>query len=59
MVVGALVGSVDIIASRSIVDIPTASIALIILLVLVYLKNIKEPHLILVADLLGLLIKLH
>jgi chromate transporter len=56
-VIGALVGSVIIIATRSIVDIPTALIALTAILLLVYTKKIQEPYLILVAALLGIIIK--
>lgn len=56
-VVGALVGSVFIIATRSIIDIPTAVIAVASGLALVYLKRLQEPHLILVAAALGIIIK--
>jgi chromate transporter len=56
-VIGALVGSVAIIASRSIVDIPTGLIAIIAALILIYTKKIQEPHLILTAALLGIIIK--
>ena len=57
VVVGALVGAVIIIASRTIVDIPTALIALGTGLVLIYSKKFKEPHLILLAAIIGLLIQ--
>ena len=56
-VIGALVGSVIIIATRSIVDIPTAIIAISAVLILIYIKKIHEPHIILAAALVGLLIK--
>lgn len=56
-VIGALVGSVVIIASRSIVDIQTALIAIASILALIYIKKIQEPHIILVAALIGLLLK--
>ncbi|HTD40529.1 MAG TPA: chromate transporter [Mucilaginibacter sp.] len=56
-VIGALVGSVAIIASRSIVDIPTGLMAIIAALILIYTKKIQEPHLILTAALLGIIIK--
>jgi chromate transporter len=57
-VVGALVGSVVVIASRSITDITTALIAAVTILVLLYNKKIQEPYVILIAALLGILIKI-
>lgn len=57
-VVGALVGAVIVIATRSIIDIPTALIALASLLALIYIKKIQEPYVIAVAALIGVLIKL-
>jgi chromate transporter len=57
VVVGALVGAVIIIASRAIVDIPTAVIAFLSMLALIYLKKIKEPQLIFLAAIIGMLIK--
>ena len=56
-VIGALVGSVVIIATRSIVDIPTALIALATAAALIYVKKVQEPQLIAIAALLGILIK--
>jgi chromate transporter len=56
-VVGALVGAVIVIATRSIIDIPTALIAIVSLFALIYFKNIQEPLIILIAALAGLLIK--
>lgn len=56
-VIGALVGSVIIIATRSIIDIPTALIAVIAGLALIYVKRIQEPHVIAAAAVLGILIK--
>jgi len=56
-VIGALVGSVVVIASRSIIDIPTAAIALTTGAALIYVKKIQEPHLIVAAAILGVLIK--
>jgi chromate transporter len=55
-VIGALVGSVIIIGLRSIVDIPTALIALAAVLALLYIRRLKEPYIIGVAAILGLLI---
>lgn len=57
-VVGALVGAVIIIATRSIVDIPTALIAVLTILTLLYIKKIQEPYIILVSAFIGVLIKL-
>lgn len=56
-VIGALVGSVIIIATRSIVDIPTGLIAAAAMLLLIYTKKIQEPHVIIAAALIGFLIK--
>jgi chromate transporter len=56
-VVGALVGAVIVIATRSIIDIPTALIAIASLIVLIYFKKMQEPYIILIAALAGLLIK--
>ncbi|PKB15898.1 chromate transporter [Flavobacterium sp. 5] len=57
-VIGALVGAVIVIAIRTIVDIPTALIAIGTVLTLIYVKKIQEPHIIVIAALLGALIKL-
>ncbi len=57
-VMGALMGSVFVIASRSIKDIPTLVIALLSLLVLIYIKKIKEPVIILSAAIIGVILKL-
>lgn len=57
VVVGALVGAVVIIASRAIVDIPTFIIATSAGLTLIYIKKIKEPQIILLAAVIGILIK--
>ncbi|ODS71952.1 MAG: chromate transporter [Cytophagaceae bacterium SCN 52-12] len=56
-VVGALVGSVFVIATRSIVDIPSAIIAIVTVLALIYIKKIQEPYVILIAAILGFCIK--
>lgn len=55
-VIGALVGAVIIIATRAIVDIPTALIAIFSMLALIYLKKIKEPHLILASAIIGIVL---
>jgi chromate transporter len=57
-VVGALVGAVIIIAFRTIRDIPTALIAVLTLLTMIYFKKIKEPVIIAFAAFAGLIIKL-
>lgn len=57
VVIGALVGAVIIIALRAIVDIPTALIAIFSMVALIYLKKIKEPHLILAAAVIGIVLK--
>ncbi|MRX69961.1 chromate transporter [Flavobacterium resistens] len=58
VVIGALVGSVVVISLRSIIDIPTAIIAILTVLALIYLKKIQEPYIILIAGLIGVFIKL-
>ena len=57
-VVGALLGAVIVIGSRSILDITTAVIAIAAVLSLLYIKKIQEPYLILAAAILGIIIKL-
>lgn len=56
-VIGALMGSVAIIATRSITDLPTGIIALASCLLLVFFKRLKEPAIIAVAAICGYLIK--
>lgn len=56
-VIGALVGAVVVIATRSIIDIPTALIAIASILVLIYIKKIREPYIILIAALIGVTLK--
>lgn len=56
-VVGALVGSVVVIATRSIVDLTSAVIALASILALIYVKKIQEPYIILAAAIIGYCIK--
>ncbi len=57
-VVGALAGSVIVIAIRTIKDVPTAAIALVTIVVLLQTKKIKEPQIILIAAIVGLILKL-
>ena len=56
-VIGALVGAVVIIGIRSITDIPTALIALASIFALIYVKKIQEPYIILVAAVIGIILK--
>jgi chromate transporter len=56
-VIGALIGAVFVIATRSIIDFPTAFIALLSILSLRFMKKIREPHIIFFAAVLGILIK--
>ncbi|HEX8015624.1 MAG TPA: chromate transporter, partial [Flavobacterium sp.] len=57
-VIGALVGAVVIIASRSIVDVSTALIAILTIFALIFIKKISEPIIIIIAAFSGILIKL-
>jgi chromate transporter len=57
-VIGALAGAVIVIAIRTIKDVPTALIALATTILLLICKKIKEPLVILVAALIGLIIKM-
>lgn len=57
-VVGALAGSVIVIATRSIVDIKTALIAIATIAALLYIKKIQEPYIIIASAFIGILIKL-
>lgn len=56
-VIGSLLGAVIIIATRAIIDIPTALIAVCAGLALVYIKKIQEPQIILFTAIIGILIK--
>jgi chromate transporter len=56
-VIGALVGSVIIIGLRSIVDIPTALIAIASVGALIYFKKMNEPYIIGLAAIIGIMIK--
>jgi len=56
-VVGALVGSVIVISKRSIIDVPTLLIAFLSIFALIYIKKIQEPYIILIAAILGIIIK--
>lgn len=56
-VVGALVGSVFVIGSRSIVDVPSGLIAVVTALALIYIKKLQEPYIILIAAVVGFCLK--
>jgi chromate transporter len=56
-VIGALAGAVIVIATRSIIDIPTALIAISTVFVLIYGKKVRETQIIFIAAILGLIIK--
>ncbi|MDB5199392.1 MAG: chrA [Chitinophagaceae bacterium] len=55
--IGAIAGAVIILGQRSLIDIPTIIIAAITVLALWKIKKLKEPYIILIAAVTGLLIK--
>ncbi|MEJ8842371.1 chromate transporter [Lacibacter sp. H375] len=57
-VIGALAGAVIVIATRSIVNYITFAIAAATVFTLIYIKKLQEPFIILIAALLGIIIKL-
>lgn len=57
-VIGALVGAVIVISTRSLIDLPTILIAVATVLILIYNKKIQEPYIIGIASIIGILIKL-
>lgn len=57
-VVGSLVGAVGVIASRSILDIPTTLIGIATIFALLYIKKIQESSIIAAAAVMGIIIKL-
>lgn len=58
VVIGALVGSVVIIGLRSIVDLPTAIIAIAAAMALIYTKKLQEPYIIGIAAITGILLEI-
>lgn len=56
-VIGSLVGAVIVIGTRSITDIATATIAIVSILALIYIKKIQEPYIILISAIVGLILK--
>jgi chromate transporter len=57
-VVGALAGAVIVIAIRTIKDIPTTLITVSTIIILFRSKKLKEPHIILIAAMIGIVLKL-
>jgi len=56
-VIGALVGAVVIIGIRSITDLATILIAIATVFVILYFKKIQEPYIIILAAIIGLILK--
>lgn len=56
--IGAITGAVIVLGKRSLVDLPTIIIALVVVGILWYTKKIQEPFIILIAAIVGLLLKL-
>jgi chromate transporter len=56
--IGAITGAVIVLAKRSIVDVPTALLALATLLLLWKVKKLQEPVIVAVAALVGVLVNL-
>lgn len=56
--IGAIAGAVLVLGKRTLTDIPTLIIAILTALILLKYKKIPEPYVILVAALIGLMIKL-
>jgi chromate transporter len=57
-VIGALVGAVIVIATKSLLDIPTILIAMTSIFALIYIRKIQEPYIIALAAIAGIIIKL-
>ena len=55
--IGAIAGAVIVLGRRSIQDVPTALICIAVIAVLLLVKKVQEPLIILVAAVLGILIK--
>ncbi|HEV8285973.1 MAG TPA: chromate transporter [Chitinophagaceae bacterium] len=55
--VGAITGAMIVLAKRQLTDLPSMIIAIITVLVLLRFKKVQEPFIIIVAALIGLLIK--
>jgi chromate transporter len=55
--VGAIAGAVLVLAKRSLIDLPTVAISIVTAVVLFRFKKIPEPFIILVAAIIGVLLK--
>ena len=55
--IGAIAGAVLVLGKRQLIDIPSAIICLVVILVLFLFKKIQEPLIIVVAALIGVLLK--
>jgi len=55
--IGAITGAVIVLGKRSIIDLPTALLAMITVLIIWKIKKIPEPIIVLAAALLGLALK--
>jgi chromate transporter len=58
-VIGIIAGAVIVLGKRSIQDVPTALICIAVIALLMLVKKVQEPLIILIAALLGLLIKVY
>jgi chromate transporter len=56
-VIGALVGAVAVIGKQNITDVTTLILAVLTIVILLCIKKIQEPYIILVAALLGIILK--
>ena len=56
--IGAIAGAVVILGMKSLIDIPTVLIALITVYIIWNFKKIQEPYIILIAAIIGLILKL-
>jgi len=54
---GAIVGAVLVLGHRAIVDIPTVLIAVLSLVAMLKIKNVREPAIIAAAAIVGMLVK--
>jgi len=57
--IGAIAGAVIVLGKRSIQDLPTALICIAVIALLMLVKKVQEPLIILIAAVLGLLIKVY
>ena len=55
--IGAIAGAVIVLGKRQFTDVPSVTIALVVILLLLRFKKIQEPFIIIAAALIGLLVK--